>query len=124
LAVVVVCAVVPVVAAEVVVWLFDVVLVDPVEWAVVGTVAAGVEVVVLAASAMVVVSLEMTEAGGCKTLRVPPLGGAGKNAIVTSQLLRNKVPWLQSGMHVLSELFLVWRTPSEAGSWGEDQVIT
>ena len=109
-------------AEVVVVWLLEVVLLD---LALVGTVAGvvvgtvdppAVVVVVLAADATKVVSLEITDADGCRTLNVPLFGGAGKKAIVTSQLFRKRAPELQSGTHVLSALFVFCSTPSEAGS--------
>jgi hypothetical protein len=122
LVVVVVGAVVVVVPAEVVVWLLAVVLLDgalvgTVVGAVVGTVDPPAEVVVvLAADATRAVSRETTDDEGCSTLNVPLLGGEGKKAMVTSQLFRNRAPWLQSGIHVLSELLVFCRTPSAAGS--------
>ena len=111
------------------------VLLDVLVGKVVGTVAAGVLVLVLAAAATWLVRAEMTSSGGCRThpvvwvfcvhpVRVCPRGGAGRKAMVTSQLFRSSVPELQSGLHVLSGPFLYCCTPSAAGSCGEDHVIT
>ena len=89
-----------------------------------GTVAPGVVVVVLAAAATSVVSLEMVRRRWLADAEGLSLGRRWQERHGDEPVVSNRAPELQSGLHGLSALFGVWSTPSAAGSWGDVHVIT